>query len=266
MRAGQVSGGDWGGVGSRASERPAQRPDTQRFQRRRGRRRFLAGAEWVCLLFGLLALDVCIWVYTSSTLDQAYQDWAFDQTLLGAKPSVPGFIADEIGWLFGQNRAGAGGEERAEKLDSAEKPRTAPKELENGLLLGRLRISRLKVAVMVREGATESTLRRAVGHVPGTALPGNIGNVGLAGHRDTFFRPLRQIRAGDRVTLQTPIGLYRYVVEWTAVVNPSDTASLKATPDRSLTLVTCYPFRYVGPAPQRFIVRARQVAPGANNS
>jgi sortase A len=88
----------------------------------------------------------------------------------------------------------------------------------------------------------------------------------LSAHRDTFFRPLRQIRAGDRVTLQTPMGLYRYVVQWTAVVNPSDTASLKATPDRSLTLVTCYPFRYVGPAPQRFIVRARQVAPGVKNS
>jgi sortase A len=135
-----------------------------------------------------------------------------------------------------------------------------------GSLVGRLEIPRLQLSVVVLEGSDSRTLRRGVGRIPETADPGQNGNVVLSAHRDTFFRPLRQIRAGDRVTLQTPIGLYRYVVEWTAVVNPSDTASLKATPDRSLTLVTCYPFRYVGPAPQRFIVRARQVAPGANNS
>ena len=131
-----------------------------------------------------------------------------------------------------------------------------------GSLVGRLEIPRLQLSAIVLEGSDSRTLSRGVGRIPETADPGQNGNVVLSGHRDTFFRPLRQIRAGDRVTLQTPIGLYRYVVEWTAVVNPSDTASLKATPDRSLTLVTCYPFRYVGPAPQRFIVRARQVAPG----
>jgi LPXTG-site transpeptidase (sortase) family protein len=128
-----------------------------------------------------------------------------------------------------------------------------------GSLVGRLEIPRLQLSAIVLEGSDSRTLSRGVGRIPETANPGQNGNVVLSGHRDTFFRPLRQIRAGDRVTLQTPFGLYRYVVEWTAVVNPSDTASLKATPDRSLTLVTCYPFRYVGPAPQRFIVRARQV-------
>ena len=135
-----------------------------------------------------------------------------------------------------------------------------------GSLVGRLEIPRLQLSAIVLEGSDSRTLSRGVGRIPQTADPGQDGNVVLSGHRDTFFRPLRQIRAGDRVTLQTPMGLYRYVVEWTAVVNPSDTASLKATPDRSLTLVTCYPFRYVGPAPQRFIVRARQVAPGIKNS
>lgn len=129
-----------------------------------------------------------------------------------------------------------------------------------GSLVGRLEIPRLQLSAIVLEGSDSRTLNRGVGRIPETAEPGHDGNVVLSGHRDTFFRPLREIRAGDRVTLQTPMGLYRYVVEWTAVVNPSDTASLKATPDRSLTLVTCYPFRYVGPAPQRFIVRARQVA------
>ena len=80
----------------------------------------------------------------------------------------------------------------------------------------------------------------------------------LGGHRDTFFRPLRGIRAGDSITLATTAGPYRYVVEWTAVVNPGDTGSLQATPDKSLTLVTCYPFSYVGPAPERFVVHARR--------
>jgi sortase A len=148
-------------------------------------------------------------------------------------------------------------------------PVPAPRESSRraaGSLVGRLEIPRLQLSAIVLEGSDTRTLSRGVGRIPETADPGQDGNVVLSAHRDTFFRPLRQIRAGDRVTLQTAIGSYRYVVEWTAVVNPSDTASLKATPDRSLTLVTCYPFRYVGPAPQRFIVRARQVAPGANNS
>ena len=135
-----------------------------------------------------------------------------------------------------------------------------------GSLVGRLKIQRLGLSAIVLEGSDSRTLSRGVGRIPETANPGQDGNVVLSGHRDTFFRPLRQIRAGDRVTLQTPAGLYRYVVEWTAVVNPTDNASLKATADRSLTLVTCYPFRYVGLAPQRFIVRARQVAPEAGRS
>jgi sortase A len=141
-------------------------------------------------------------------------------------------------------------------------PAPAPRQdtrREAGSLVGRLEIPRLQLSAIVLEGTDSRTLSRGVGRIPQTADPGQDGNVVLSGHRDTFFRPLRQIRAGDSVTLQTPIGLYRYVVEWTAVVNPSDTASLKTTPDRSLTLVTCYPFRYVGPAPQRFIVRAHRV-------
>jgi sortase A len=102
-------------------------------------------------------------------------------------------------------------------------------------------------------------LRRAVGHVPQTALPGQWGNIVLAGHRDTFFRPLRKIQAGDAIALKTPAGNFEYRVESTAVTAPTDVQLLKPTEDRSLTLVTCYPFYYVGPAPKRFIVRARLV-------
>lgn len=93
-----------------------------------------------------------------------------------------------------------------------------------------------------------------------TAEPGETGNVVLGGHRDTFFRPLRGIRRGDRITVTTTTGKYRYRVDWTRVVNPEQTELLQPTPDPALTLVTCYPFRYVGAAPQRFIVRARMIS------
>ena len=130
--------------------------------------------------------------------------------------------------------------------------------------VGRLEMPRLRLSTIVLEGSDSRILRRGVGRLQETADPGDPGNVVLGGHRDTFFRPLRAVRAGDGVTLVTPGGGYRYVVEWTAVVDPADNAPLKATPDRSLTLVTCYPFHYIGPAPQRFIVRARQVASGVS--
>jgi sortase A len=224
---------------------------------RRRRRSILAGVEWFLLVFGLIALDCCIWIYTSSELDQAYEDWAFDQTLLGSKPSVSGFIGEEIRVLFGRTRVAAPTpEERAERLHPA--PSTKP--LENGLLIGRLRISRLKMAAMVREGANESTLRLAVGHVPGTALPGNIGNVGLAGHRDTFFRPLAKIHKNDAIDLETDQGIFRYLVTSTQIVSPRDVSVLKASAGKTLTLVTCYPFYYVGSAPKRFIVHAVEAA------
>jgi sortase A len=129
-----------------------------------------------------------------------------------------------------------------------------------GSLVGRLEIPRLRLKAIVLEGSEGSTLRRGIGRLPETANPGQEGNLVLSGHRDTFFRPLRNIGSGDRITLVTPQGPYRYVVEWTAVVDPNDTSSIEPTAGPSLTLVTCYPFRYVGPAPQRFIVRARQIA------
>jgi sortase A len=143
-------------------------------------------------------------------------------------------------------------------------PPETPISRKAGSLVGRLEIPRLKLSAMVLEGSDSGTLSLAVGRVPGTADPGQAGNVVLGGHRDTFFRPLRSIRAGDAVTLVTPRDAYRYVVEWTSIVDPANREPLKATPARSLTLVTCYPFRYIGPAPRRFIVRARQLEPDAS--
>jgi sortase A len=125
-----------------------------------------------------------------------------------------------------------------------------------GALVGRIDIPRLGVSAIVREGDNTSTLRRSVGHVPQTALPGEPGNSGLAGHRDTFFRGLRNARAGDRITITTPDAVLRYVIRNTRVVEPDDVSVLKPTPGRTLTLVTCYPFSYIGAAPRRFIVQA----------
>jgi sortase A len=126
-------------------------------------------------------------------------------------------------------------------------------------LLGRMEIPRLGVSVIIAEGTKESTLRRAGGHIPGTSFPGQGGNVGIAGHRDTLFRPLRNIRQNDVITLTTLAGEYRYRVTSTEIVSPSDVTVLQPDGHEILTLVTCYPFYFVGPAPDRFIVRAARV-------
>jgi sortase A len=126
-------------------------------------------------------------------------------------------------------------------------------------LLGRLEIPRLGVSVIVAEGTDERTLRRAGGHIAGTSLPGQRGNVGIAGHRDTLFRPLRNIRQNDVITLTTLSGEYRYRVMSTEIVSPTDVTVLQSDGHEVLTLVTCYPFYFVGPAPDRFIVRAKRI-------
>jgi sortase A len=127
-------------------------------------------------------------------------------------------------------------------------------------LIGRMEVERLGVSVVVMEGTSNKTLRRAVGHIAGTALPGGPGNVGIAGHRDTFFRPLRNIQADDIITLTTRAGSYRYRVVSTKIVDPDNVSVLNSDGSEVLTLVTCYPFYYVGSAPERFIVRARRVS------
>ena len=127
----------------------------------------------------------------------------------------------------------------------------------NGETVGRIEIPRLRISAIVKAGADVRTLQLAVGHIPGTAFPGERGNVGLAGHRDTFFRRLRDIRPEDEIRVTTPERVYSYRVERTDVVEPEDVWVLEPTEYSALTLVTCYPFTYVGSAPQRFIVRAQ---------
>jgi sortase A len=123
-------------------------------------------------------------------------------------------------------------------------------------LVGRLEIPRLGASVMVFEGTQPGTLRKGAGLVENTAWPGEEGNVGIAGHRDTSFRVLRNIGEGDTVVLSTVSGRFFYKVKWKIVVDPSFTNVMAPTPEPSLTLVTCFPFEHLGPAPKRLIVRA----------
>ena len=122
--------------------------------------------------------------------------------------------------------------------------------------LGVLRISAINLEVPVLEGTDDLTLNRAVGHIKGTAAPGETGNVGIAGHRDGFFRGLKDIHPGDTMDLYTEKGNSRYVVEETVIVSPEDVSVLAPRPKGTLTLVTCYPFYFVGTAPLRYVVHA----------
>jgi sortase A len=133
----------------------------------------------------------------------------------------------------------------------------------DGAVIGVLEIPRLHLSAMVVEGDDAGTLGVAVGHLPVTPLPWQRGNSALAGHRDTFFRPLERVRRGDRVNLITPHGAFEYRVIRLAVVGPRDLWVLDAWNDAQLTLITCYPFRYIGSAPQRFIVHAQRVESAA---
>jgi sortase A len=128
-----------------------------------------------------------------------------------------------------------------------------------GGVIGEMDVPRLGIQTMVVQGDSAKILRRAVGHMPETPLPWESGNAALAGHRDSFFRPLRNIRAGDAITFKTVNGDFQYEVEYTEVVPASDVEVLDASSGRTLTLITCFPFYYVGSAPNRFVVRAREV-------
>jgi sortase A len=156
-----------------------------------------------------------------------------------------GFVAADT-WIFQQRL-----------LKTLSAPGSAP--VASRGLLGRVEIARLGLSAMLIEGDDAKTLRRAVGHIPGTALPGQPGNVALSGHRDTFFRPLRNIRADDIIVVTTLQGEYRYRVVSTRIVAPDNVAVLDPGTGEILTLVTCYPFYFVGAAPDRFIVRAERI-------
>lgn len=190
-------------------------------------RRFVRWLSRVFLIGGAVALGYSAYFYVSAYAFQKMETIAFDRALTGPAPDAP----------------------------------TINHIVPEGGVIGRIEIGRLGVSAIVVEGDSASLLRQAIGHVPETAMPGEQGNMALTGHRDTFFRPLRNIREGDVITLETEGGQYQYEVESAAVVPPTATEVLQSSGQQELTLITCYPFYFVGPAPDRFVVRARKIGP-----
>jgi sortase A len=123
-------------------------------------------------------------------------------------------------------------------------------------IIGHLEIPSLSLSVAILAGYESSTLLKGVGHIQGTALPGGLGTVGLVGHRDTFFRPLRHVAPGMEIELSDGSGTYRYAVDSTEIVTPDQVSVLDIGNRPSMVLVTCYPFDFVGAAPKRFVVHA----------
>ena len=152
-------------------------------------------------------------------------------------------------WKFDRNRSGTG----TAAGNSNEDWSWGPGE---GDILGRLEIPKLGLSVMVLQGTEENTLAAGAGHVNESPLPGMPGNIAIAAHRDTFFRDLKDIQANDQIRLSTLNGNYDYKVHSTAVVDPDDTQVIASRGEDQLTLITCYPFYFVGTAPKRFIVYA----------
>ena len=202
-------------------------------------RRALKLAQYIFTIIGVLALGYCLAVFLGAKFYEAREARNFARELhLEELRKAPASIST------------------LPPASISKVPMVPPK---SGSVVGRLVIPRIGVSVMVVEGVNESDLRRAAGHIPGTALPGEPGNVGIAAHRDTFFRPLRSIERNDTITLSTLQGVSRYRVVSTKVVMPDDVQVLSPARRDTLTLVTCFPFYYVGSAPKRFIVRAERV-------
>jgi sortase A len=210
------------------------------------------------LLFfvGVSALGYCGYVMLDARHSQDDQSRQFDRALLDARSGASVNQSTPVADLAATSpvmpafadSAGNSAESKVSNAIAAE-----------NLSLGRIEISKIGLTAMIQEGTGRQTLQRGVGHITGTALLGGSGNVGLAGHRDTFFRKLRNIHEGDEITLTTLNATSVYRVDLISIVEPQDSAVLRDSGENLLTLVTCYPFSYVGPSPKRFIVRARQL-------
>jgi sortase A len=161
---------------------------------------------------------------------QRYQSWKFEQEVAAPKVINAGIVEEAV-------------------------------DLREGDLVGKLEVPRIGISVMVLQGMEKDTLIAGAGHVPGTPLPGAEGNVAIAAHRDTFFRELERILPGDSIQVATVRRTYEYVVDSTEIVDPEDTRVMESRARPELTLITCYPFYFVGAAPRRFIVHARPLGP-----
>ena len=189
--------------------------------------------EWILILFGIACFGFYGFIAVQAHLHQAALESALEREL--HNPHVEATPAPAA---------------------PSRSPAPRPRPLAEGDLVGRLEIPRLNLTVMVMEGTSDSTLRLGAGHIGGTALPGASGNFGIAAHRDTFFRDIRNMHKNDVIRFTTPRGVLAYRVSSTSIVGPNDVEVLAPTPSQTITLVTCYPFYYIGPAPKRFVVQA----------
>jgi sortase A len=191
-------------------------------------------AEYALWIVAIVALGYCTAQYSAAAIHQSRQSARLNAMRAG--------LNSELARATDESRAApAGGTTVKESL---------------ALPLGRIEIPRVGVSAIVEDGESNSTLAESVGHVPGTAQPGQRGNAALAAHRDTYFRNLEDIQNGDEIYFTTVTAIFKYRVDDVSVVPPTDVSVLAPSDDSRLTLITCYPFHYVGPAPKRFVVTA----------
>jgi sortase A len=220
------------------------------------RYRVLRIVSAVLFLVGLCGIAYYGYALSDEYVYQAYENWAFDQKIAGRQVTFTDYVRERtpFGFLTGERTATPNPAQRI-----GIKPSVMSRPVE-GSVLGRVQIARLNLSAIVREGVNDETLSQAVGHLPYTALPGQTGNFAIAAHRDTLFRALKDIQKNDRITFQSPAGTYRYEVISTKIVKPSDLSVLQPEgTNKLLTMITCYPFYYIGSAPKRFIVQAQLV-------
>ena len=228
---------------------------------------WLKAGEILCLLVALACLGRVVQEYGGATIFQNYQSWRFDHIMRHEAPAPTPLLIrwiDRARSVFGKEPAAP---PKQNKLPPpapppeghASAPRVPP--VANGDIIGRMEIPRVGISVMVLEGDNADVLRKGAGHVPSTSLPGGPGNVVIAGHRDTFFRALQNIHKDDEIDFTTKEGVHSYQVGSIQEVGPGDVQVLKASDHPTLTLVTCYPFDYIGSAPERFVVQAAEILP-----
>ncbi len=221
----------------------------------------LSGPRWIerlLFLIGIVCLGTWVYAFVDARLTQRREEQRLEEALRQRSLHPTKQLASSSGKAPKASTPAA----ETDALDSFQEKDEAfapEADLEEGALIGRIKIPRVGVSAIVLHGIGNKTLRRGVGHIPGTPLPAHGGNFGLAGHRDSFFRELKDIRRDDIIELTTLDGTFEYKVEWTKIVAPEDTYVLADEGTPALTLVTCYPFYYVGSAPQRFIVRAQRL-------
>lgn len=233
---------------------------TRRIDRHPSRNRFVLFLRTALFTLGLFGVGYFGYSLLDQYVYQAYENWAFDQEIAGRQVTFIDYVRERT--PFELLTAGLTSTPRLPTTRFARASDIQPSISRpvDGSVLGRIQIIRLNLSAIVREGVDQKTLSRAVGHLPYTALPGQTGNFAIAAHRDTLFRALKDIRKDDRITFQWPLGTFTYKVTSTKIVKPSDLSVVQPQGNnRLLTMITCYPFYYIGSAPRRFIVQAQLI-------